>query len=102
MGYRVLGPYAEAEEARQVALQADFDIAILDVSLGSTSSAVVAAAAAVRGKPSVFVTGYASADALPVEFRRAPRLMKPVDGPALRAAIDACLGPPESPATPAG
>ena len=87
-GHTVLGPIAVLSEAEAAARSEDYDVALLDISLPEGTSVGVARRALARGRRAVFVTGYASADALPADLRSVPRLVKPVDPGALLAVVD--------------
>ncbi len=91
-GHTVLGPISGLPEALAAAGSADYDVALLDISLAEGTSADVARRALARGRRAIFVTGYASAELLPPDLRALPRLLKPVDPESLRRAVDP--GPP--------
>src|SRR5690606_25336172 len=56
------------------------DLAILDVSLGETSSEPIAVRLAERGIPFMFATGYADSGAIPSRFKDVPIVRKPYEG----------------------
>jgi len=72
-----------------------FDVAVLDIRLGSASIAPVAERLVSDGVPIVFLTGYSEADILPESLRGHPRLGKPCD-PAMLAATLRHLTDPKS------
>ncbi len=57
-GYEVVGPAPRLEDALELARNAAFDIAILDMNLAGVSSIPVADVLRSRGIPYVFATGY--------------------------------------------
>lgn len=63
LGYRVCASAPDLERALVAARDADFDAAILDVSLAGQSSLPVAQLLDERGKPYVYATGYGAAPA---------------------------------------
>jgi len=83
-GFEVAGMAGTVSAAAAAVERGGFDIAILDIRLGSASIAPVAARVAAAGLPIVFLTGYSEADILPEDLRAYPRLGKPCD-PALLA-----------------
>jgi len=76
LGYTVAAAAARLDEAMQVAEEADFDIAILDINLNGEPIAPLADALAARGMPFVFATGYGPAG-IPDSYRDRPTLKKP-------------------------
>ncbi len=77
-GAIVVGPVASEERALPLIGHGDpLDAAILDVRLGSGTSAKVANALARPLVPFIVVTGYGR-DGLPPELRNAPYLTKPI------------------------
>jgi CheY-like chemotaxis protein len=87
LGCVAIGPLARPAEAEAIARGADYDAAVMDVGLAGGNSIEVARAVRARGRPAIFVTGYASNDLLPQELRSEPRLLKPVDPATLRATL---------------
>jgi DNA-binding NarL/FixJ family response regulator len=75
-GVEVVGPAAKLETAIQLAREAQFDIAILDVSIRGEKVYPVAELLLARGTPFAFASGYGDW-ALPEAMRDCPRLMKP-------------------------
>ncbi|MDP8916774.1 MAG: response regulator [Pseudomonadota bacterium] len=61
LGHVVVGPAMRLDEAVPLARQGEFDIAILDVNLGTARSYPVADLLRDQGIPFVFATGYGSA-----------------------------------------
>jgi DNA-binding response OmpR family regulator len=84
-GFEVAGMAGTLTAAATLVERGGFDIAVLDIRLGSASIAPVANRVAAAGLPIVFLTGYSEADILPEPLRGYPRLSKPCD-PALLAA----------------
>jgi PAS domain S-box-containing protein len=77
-GHSVIGPISRASDALQVAKDADYDAAILDINLGDGMAYPVADILSARGVPFVFVTGY-EADTIDERFRAVPILQKPIE-----------------------
>ena len=77
-GCEVVGPVGRVAKAVSLAEQERLDGALLDINLAGEFSFPVAAALASRGVPFIFLTGYGE-QAMPAEFRAAPRLAKPFD-----------------------
>lgn len=89
MGAVVVGSAASLKPALELARQAEFDIAILDVNLGHQRIDRVAEVVASRSIPIVFATGY-GASALPPEIRGG-LVEKPYDATSLGAAVSRAL-----------
>jgi two-component SAPR family response regulator len=83
----VIGPAARPEEACRLVRQFDPDAAILDVNLSPGTSAPVARALLMKGRPFTFVTGYSSIKALPDDLRGHRVLAKPVTKEMLADAV---------------
>jgi DNA-binding response OmpR family regulator len=77
MGFAVMGPAYNSASALALLHQECPDFAILDVSLGSQKSFIVAEALAAKGIAFVFLTGHLLTD-LPSAFANSPILAKPV------------------------
>ena len=60
LGAEVVGPAAKFEQAMALALEADFDLAVLDVNLDGLVVYPVADVLRDRGIPFIFMTGYDS------------------------------------------
>ena len=84
----VLGPAGDLAEAMGFAEKAEFDLALLDVSLRRTPSFPVADILQKRGIPFAFMTGYGAQD-FPLAYQQLPRLSKPFDLPDLQRALKA-------------
>jgi CheY-like chemotaxis protein len=76
-GAVVLGPVPLTTDAMQIVRRTEIDAAVLDVNLSDGPCYPVAEALTCQNKPFVFVTAY-ERSSLPVAFRHAPRLTKPV------------------------
>lgn len=76
LGAQVVATAGSVKEAVDLARAGGLDVAILDVNLGSDSSAPVAEALAAAGTPFVFATGYGESG-VPEAFRGRPALQKP-------------------------
>jgi len=87
----VLGPAGDLAEAMGLAEKAEFDLALLDVSLRRTPSFPVAEVLQKRGIPFAFMTGYGALD-FPLAYQQLPRLSKPFDLPDLQRALKALTG----------
>ena len=86
-GFRVVGPFGTVTDALEALDRHELVGAVLDVNLAGEKIYPVAEQLSGRGVPFVFVTGYAS-DAIEEKFAGVPVLQKPVDGTALRRALD--------------
>jgi DNA-binding response OmpR family regulator len=95
-GFEVAGMAGTLSAASALVDRGGFDIAVLDIRLGSESIAPVADRVAAAGLPIVFLTGYSEADILPEPLREYPRLSKPCD-PGLLAATLRRLTDPSTP-----
>lgn len=78
-GFDVCGMAGTLTAASALVAHGGFDVAILDIRLGSASVAPIAMRIAELGVPLVFLTGYGETDILPASLRDAPRLSKPCD-----------------------
>jgi len=87
LGCAVVGPASSVKQALEKLDEGALDGAVLDVNLAGEQSFPVAQALASQGIPFFFLTGYDSAAIVPEEFRRIPRLSKPVDAKALIGAV---------------
>lgn len=76
-GYIVVGPFAHLTEALRAATDSDFDIALVDINLGSDNSAPIADILERRRVPFAFTTGYNDLIFLPPTLRGYPHLTKP-------------------------
>lgn len=74
---------------------ADFDLAFLDINLGSETSERVAEMLSQRGTPFAFVTGYDERVSFTDRFPQALIVEKPFDGDDLKVTIEALLKQPE-------
>jgi CheY-like chemotaxis protein len=76
LGYQMVGPVAELDEALSLANKGIFDCAILDVNIRGGNTYAVADILVKRGCPFIFTTGY-SDWSLPKHFSGQERLTKP-------------------------
>lgn len=76
-GHTVLGPATSLSAGLQLASSSDFDIALVDISLGRDTSAEIAKLLDSRGIPFAFATGYTDGALLPDRLRDRPRIAKP-------------------------
>lgn len=75
-GCEVVGPAARLDHALTLALQEDFDLAVLDINVDGTVIYPVADVLRFRGIPFIFATGY-DFRTLPQRFQGSPTLSKP-------------------------
>ncbi len=78
---------ADAEQARLLVEHESFQIAVLDIHLGSGTSLQLAEHLQRLGLPLVFLSGYGDQLTIPESLHKAPRLSKPVQREQLAAAI---------------
>ena len=81
-GLSVAGLAGNLEAALELIETREFDVAVLDVMLGSRSVEKVALRLRADGCPIVFLSGYNDLGMLPPALRSLPRLTKPAE-PAL-------------------
>jgi len=86
LGYTVTAAVGSIAEAREHAVNGNFDAAILDVNLDGQEIFPVADMLAERSLPFVFVTGYGERS-LPDRYRERPALQKPFQAEQLNAAL---------------
>ena len=77
-GCQVVGPAGWLQHGLELARSEALDGAILDINLHGEMSFPVAEVLRARGVPFVFVTGYEDRSIVPMAYRSAPRLDKPV------------------------
>jgi len=94
LGYTVAGEAGSVDEALDLAKQAEFDLAILDVNLNGKAITPVAEALSQRGVPFVFSTGY-GVHGVPDAYRKNPTLQKPFQAEALAQVLETIA--PKSP-----
>ena len=78
LGIEIIGPASRLDPALQLAREADFDAAILDINIAGTQSYPAADVLRSRGTPVIFATGYGSS-VLPEHFKSCQILQKPFD-----------------------
>src|SRR3981189_2595236 len=76
LGYRIAAEAGEINEAIRLAQSAEFDLALLDVTVNGKGICPVAELITARNRPFIFATGYGSSG-LPEEYRDRPALQKP-------------------------
>ena len=86
-GHRVTGPFTTLNAAIAAAQSDEFDVALLDVVLGSMHVWPVAAVIAARGLPLIASSGTDVGDDVPKELRNLPWLRKPIDAHELTLTI---------------
>src|SRR4051812_45493189 len=77
LGGKVIGPVARADAALQLVESQPVELAVLDINLGPEDAYPLAAELMRRDVPFFFVTG-CEPWVIPEEFRKAPRLDKPL------------------------
>jgi AmiR/NasT family two-component response regulator len=78
LGHEAVGPFRRVADAvAAIRSELEIDFALLDHSVGPTSSEEAGSALSERGIPFAFVTGR-TRDELPPAFAHAPLLVKPV------------------------
>jgi CheY-like chemotaxis protein len=90
LGHHVVAEAGNVETGRELAENASFDLALLDINLDGSIITPVAEAIEKRGLPFLFVSGYGSAG-LPQGFRERPVLQKPFPISKLSDAIEAII-----------
>ncbi|HEY2532883.1 MAG TPA: response regulator [Xanthobacteraceae bacterium] len=88
LGHSVVAEAGRIDEALQLAKDAAFDVAILDVNLNGQPITPVVDVLVERGLPFVFATGY-GLRGIPDAYRTSPTLQKPFQSDALAHAIEA-------------
>lgn len=98
LGYAVIGPVSDAEQAMAVVAAAGdaLDGVVLDVNLGGERAYALADELVARRIPFVFVTGYRSED-LEERFSGAPLVQKPFTAATLQAVLAAAFAPAARP-----
>lgn len=92
MGYDVLGPVNNIDDALRAGNEADLCCAVLDVNLAGHRIFPVARVLATRGIPFMFLTGYEES-VVDDEYRSRPILRKPIDPDELEATLRAIIAP---------
>lgn len=87
LGYSVLGPYGDVDEAIAAAANNRIAAAVLDVNLAGTPVYPLADELRTRKVPFVFVTGY-GVESIDRKFSNVPVIKKPIEGQALRQALN--------------
>ena len=77
-GFEVIGPLRTCAAALRAAEDRLPDFALLDIHLADGFCWSAADYLAARDVPTGFMTGFAMAEAIPLSFRGAPRLSKPI------------------------
>lgn len=89
LGYAVVGPAHNMDEATRFALDAPIDGALLDINLGVSRSSSIAEILIARKIPILFVSGYRQSP--DEKFREVPILPKPFTLATLKAAVEGIL-----------
>jgi DNA-binding response OmpR family regulator len=87
-GAKVIGPTPDAGEACRLIDAEAIDRAVLDINLGEGPGWEIASRLIERKIPFLFATGY-DGEAIPEDFRSAPRIEKPFRGDQLVRAVGA-------------
>nr|WP_114946692.1 response regulator [Microvirga calopogonii] len=90
LGGQVVGPAANFEQAMGLALDEDFDLAVLDVNLDGLVVYPIADVLRYRGIPFIFTTGYDSS-AILQRYRGQPVLSKPFSHSAFCEVVEEVL-----------
>jgi CheY-like chemotaxis protein len=90
LGFELVGPASRIEKALELAQEADFDAAILDVNLNGVYTFAIADAIKLRGLPFIFATGY-GAGGLPQKYADALILEKPFSQEGLHHLLNQAL-----------
>jgi CheY-like chemotaxis protein len=92
-GCAVVGPAGRLQRGLKLAQDGPIDGAILDINLHGEMSFPIAEVLSARSVPFIFVTGYEDRSIVPLAFRSAPRLDKPVtDEQLLDVMIETFIG----------
>src|SRR6188768_229579 len=92
IGCEVVGPVPSLERGLKLIAETPIDAAVLDVQIIGGTSIPIAEALVARGKPVVFVSGFADLPELPESLKHCLRLEKPVMDDELANAIYQMLG----------
>jgi CheY-like chemotaxis protein len=90
LGYEIAGAVGTIAEASEIAKNAEFDVAILDVNLDGKEIYPVADILSQRGLPFIFVSGYGEGS-LAEPYRDRPALQKPFQSQQLETALAGLL-----------
>jgi CheY-like chemotaxis protein len=90
LGAEVMGPAARFEQAMTLALEAHFDLAVLDVNLDGLAVYPIADVLRDRGIPFIFITGYDSS-VVPESYQPNRVLSKPFAHPTFCEALGEAL-----------
>jgi CheY-like chemotaxis protein len=91
LGYDIAAAVGTLAEAKEIAANGDFNVAVLDVNLDGQEIYPVADILAKRGKPFVFVTGYGEGGLID-PYRDRPALQKPFQIEQIKAVLAKLLG----------
>ena len=91
LGFEVIGPTANIEDAVNIAAHRKFDIALLDINLRVGTAKPIADQLNAAGIPFLFISGYGVAN-LPDGHTDATLIRKPIDIELLDQAIRTKLG----------
>jgi len=92
LGFSDVSVVMSLEDAASVVAANDFDLALLDINLGSGKTSLsLADTLRAKGVPLIFMSGYTATEALTRNLD-APLVAKPFDEYSLRAAIEKVLG----------
>lgn len=86
LGYQIVGPFAQLDEALEVAKRGNFDCAVLDINIRGGNTYAIAEMLLERGCPFVMATGY-SDWSIPTHLASQKRLTKPYGSVQLEAEL---------------
>lgn len=86
LGYQLVGPFAQLDEALEVAAKGEFDCAVLDINIRGGNTYPIAEMLMARGCPFVMATGY-SDWSIPLHLASQKRLTKPYGSAQLEAEL---------------
>jgi CheY-like chemotaxis protein len=89
-GYRIVATASRFDDAMEKARSMSFDVAILDMNLGGTTTFPIAEVLLTKGKRFVFATGY-GAPSIPPSLKQIPVIQKPFQENQLIEAIASAL-----------
>jgi DNA-binding response OmpR family regulator len=101
-GIQPVGPASRVQDALRMAWESQLDGALLDINLSGTPIFDVCPVLSRRGIPFIFLTGYGdvASSIIPVEYRAAPLITKPIEPEEMKEALAKMLGMNEGPAAP--
>lgn len=92
LGHEVVGPVSTIHDALTTLERHAIDVAVLDVDIRGHPVIPVARRLRERDCPILFLTSYGNMESLPVAYRSAPRVTKPLSDDDLELGLSAALG----------